>query len=51
MARVPLTKEEVGERANISTAGGSFSTYLSRLRSLELVTGNRELRASEELFE
>jgi ribosomal protein S7 len=46
-----LTKEEVGERAQISTAGGSFSTYLSRLRSLELITGNKELKASDELFE
>jgi hypothetical protein len=46
-----LTKEEIGQRANISSAGGSFSTYVSRLRSLELITGNRELRASEELFE
>jgi hypothetical protein len=46
-----LTKEEIGQRANISSAGGSFSTYVSRLRSLELISGNRELRASEELFE
>jgi len=46
-----LTKEEVGAAANISTAGGSFSTYLSRLRSLELITGSKELKASNEFFE
>jgi len=46
-----LSSTEVGERAQISSDGGTFSTYLSRLRTLELVTGGRgELRASEELF-
>jgi hypothetical protein len=46
-----LTKDEIGERAQISSAGGSFSTYLSRLRSLELISGTREIQASAELFE
>jgi hypothetical protein len=46
-----LTKNEVADRAGISAAGGSFSTYLSRLRSLELITGNKELKASDEFFE
>lgn len=46
-----LTKAEVGERAVISAAGGTFSTYLSRLRSLELISGNAELKASNEFFE
>jgi hypothetical protein len=46
-----LTKEEIGERANISSAGGTFSTYLSRLRSLELIGGSREIKASDELFD
>jgi len=45
----PLTNDELGERAGISSRSGTFSTYLSRLRSLELVTGRGELRASEEL--
>lgn len=46
-----LTKEEIGERAQISSAGGTFSTYLSRLRSLELIEGNRDIKASGELFD
>ena len=46
----PMSNAELGERAEISPASGTFSTYLSRLRSLELVTGRGgELRASEEL--
>jgi hypothetical protein len=46
-----LSDEEVGTLANVETAGGSFRTYLSRLRTLELVTrGPDGLRASEELF-
>lgn len=47
-----LSADEIGERANISSASGSFGTYLGRLRSLELVTGNRSaLKASDELFD
>jgi hypothetical protein len=46
-----LTKEELGQIANISHTSGTFGTYLSKLRSLELVKGERELMASEELFE
>ena len=46
-----LTKEEIGERANISSAGGTFSTYLSRLRSLEVIAGSRDIKASDELFD
>lgn len=45
-----LTKSEVAERAELSGTSGSFNTYLSRLRSLELIEGRGELRASEELF-
>ncbi len=44
-----LTNEQLGERARISHASGTFSTYLGRLRALELVEGRGELRASEEL--
>lgn len=40
----------LGERAEISHRSGTFSTYLSRLRALELITGRGELRASEELI-
>lgn len=45
-----LTKEEVGERTGLSASSGSFNTYLSRLRALELIEGRGELRASDELF-
>jgi uncharacterized protein len=46
-----LSKSEVAERAALSGTSGSFNTYLSRLRSLELIEGKGELRASEELFD
>jgi hypothetical protein len=45
-----LTNAELGQRAEISHGSGTFSTYLSRLRSLELVEGRGELRASDELL-
>lgn len=46
-----LSKHQVAERAALSGTSGSFNTYLSRLRSLELIEGRGELRASEELFD
>ena len=46
-----LSRAEVGERALLSAGSGTFDTYLSKLRSLELVEGKGELRASEELFD
>lgn len=45
-----LTKERVGEIAGMSHTSGTFGTYLSRLRTLELIEGRGELRASPELF-
>jgi hypothetical protein len=45
-----MTRAELGEAAVLSDRSGSFDTYLSRLRSLELVVGRGELTASEELF-
>jgi len=45
-----MTQEAVGQAANLSDRSGSFATYLSKLRGLELVTGRGELRASDELF-
>lgn len=45
-----LTKEALGERAGLSAGSGTFGTYLSKLRTLELVEGRSELKASEELF-
>ncbi|HEV2210826.1 MAG TPA: DUF87 domain-containing protein [Verrucomicrobiae bacterium] len=46
-----LTKEELGQTAGISHSSGTFGTYLARLRTLELVEGRGELRASKEFFE
>lgn len=45
-----MTQTEAGVKANISSTSGSFSTYLGRLRALELVEGRGDLRASDELF-
>jgi len=43
---------QLGVRSGLSSRGGTFNTYLSRLRSLELVEGrSEELRASPELFD
>lgn len=46
-----MTNDQLGEAANISSRSGTFSTYLSKLRGLELVEGRGDLRASQELFE
>lgn len=46
-----LSRAQVAERTALSGTSGSFNTYLSRLRSLELIEGRGELRASEELFD
>ncbi len=47
-----LCADDLGSRAGVDANGGSFGTYLGRLRSLELVSGSRgELRLSEELAE
>lgn len=46
-----LTKEDLGQRASISHSSGTFGTYLGKLRTLELVEGRGELRASKEFFE
>jgi hypothetical protein len=47
----PLTKEEAGAKAGLSHESGTFSTYLGKLRTLELIEGRGELRASPSLFE
>lgn len=45
-----LTREEVGERTGIAVGGGTFRTYVGKLKTLELLVGGRgELRLSEEL--
>ncbi len=49
---VEVDSKTIAERAGISAAGGTFSTYISRLRTRELITGSRGVfAASEELFE
>lgn len=45
-----LTNTEAAEAADLSAKSGTFSTYLSKLRTLQLIEGRGELRASEELF-
>ncbi len=47
-----MTAERLSECAALSSNSGTFSTYLGKLRTLELVEGSRDaLRASAELFE
>ena len=45
-----LPKDEVAARAGYEAAGGGFTNAISRLRTLELISGRGELRASEHLF-
>lgn len=45
-----ISREAMGQASNLSDKTGSFATYLGRLRSLELIEGRGEIRASEELF-
>lgn len=46
-----MTKEQLGAAVGLSPSSGSFGTYLSKLRTLELIEGRQELTASKELFE
>lgn len=46
-----LTRSAVGEAAQLSDRSGTFDTYLSKLRTLELIEGRGELKASDELFD
>jgi superfamily II helicase len=45
-----LTHDDAGERAGYSSSSGTWATYLSRLRSLDLIDGRGELRAQDWLF-
>jgi hypothetical protein len=45
-----LNKEELATRAGYEANGGGFNNALGRLRTLELVQGRGELRASDDLF-
>jgi hypothetical protein len=46
-----LNKEEIAARAGYEANGGGFNNALGRLRTLELVQGRGELRASDDLFD
>jgi uncharacterized protein len=46
-----ISQDEVGEKTGMSSRSGTFATYLSKLRALELIEGRGELRASAELFD
>jgi hypothetical protein len=46
-----MSKEELAEHARYAPDGGGFNNALSRLRTLELITGRGELRASQDLFD
>lgn len=45
-----LTKEQLGALTGYEPNGGGFNNALSRLRTLELIEGRGEMRASEDLF-
>lgn len=45
-----IGKEEVAQAAGYNATGGGFNNALGKLRTLELITGRGELRASEDLF-
>ena len=45
-----LTKDEVAAKAGYEANGGGFNNALARLRTLELVQGRGELRASDNVF-
>jgi uncharacterized protein len=47
----PLSLASAAAEAGLAAGSGTFSTYVSRLRALELVHGRGELRASDELFD
>ncbi len=46
-----LNKEEITARAGYKANGGCFNNALGRLRTLELVQGRGELKASDNLFD
>lgn len=46
-----MSKEDLASAAGIEIAGGTWRTYMGKLRSLELIEGKDRLRASDELFD
>lgn len=45
-----LSQEELGEKTKLSSRSGTFATYLSKLRTLQLIVGSRELTISNDLL-
>lgn len=45
-----LSKDEVAAQAGYAADGGGFNNAISRLRTLELVAGRGDLKASDDLF-
>lgn len=45
-----LTKQQVANAAGYEAAGGGFRNALGKLRTLELIKGTREMKASQALF-
>ena len=46
-----MSKEQVAAKAGYEATGGGFNNALGRLRTLELVQGRSDIRASENLFD
>lgn len=46
-----MSKEEVAEATGYEASGGGFNNALGKLRTLELISGRGEIRASDALFE
>jgi hypothetical protein len=46
-----MTKEDVAEDAGYEPSGGGFNNALGRLRTLELIGGRGEIKASDDLFD
>ncbi len=46
-----LDKVTLAERAGYEASGGGFNNALGKLRTLELIHGRNDLRASDALYE
>lgn len=46
-----LTKTQIADIAGYEVSGGGFNNALGRLRTLELITGKEQIKASDALFE
>jgi hypothetical protein len=46
-----LNKEEITARTGYEANGGGFNNALGRLRTVELVEGRGDLKASDNLFD